>query len=172
MMGAMRKPMNKVYVKKPPIVSDPARICFAPTYIMTAPTTPSSTLAERPMMELAVSVRITLSSSRITPIEKTFSSRSLGVIALYDPYAPKRFRQTPSNLGGDLAAIAKDWPDRLKCFFQGEPETHQETKRQRGHQRADSEQNHQSDPGREQSPGKIHQSSTNQVTHALYVGHD
>ena len=96
----------------------------------------------------------------------------LGVIALDDPHASKRFRQTPSNLGGDFAAIAEDRTDRLKRFFQSEPETKQEAERQHCHQRADTEEHHQSDRGREQSPGKIDQAGTDQVAHAFHVGHD
>src|ERR1017187_6290449 len=42
-MGATRKPMKIVYVKNPPSVSVPATIWRVPTYMTTAPTTPSMT---------------------------------------------------------------------------------------------------------------------------------
>ena len=68
--------MKIVYVKNPPSVSVPARIWRAPTYMTTAPTTPSMTVEERLMMLVDVSVLSTLSSRRFTPAAKTFSSRA------------------------------------------------------------------------------------------------
>ena len=58
------------------MVRVPAMIWRAPTYIMTAPTSPSSTLEERLITEVAVSVRITLSSRRCTPAANTECSRA------------------------------------------------------------------------------------------------
>ena len=74
-IGATRNPSSSVYVKKPPSVSDPARICRAPTYITAAPTTPIRTVDASPITEVAVSVFMTFASSRATPPAKTSASR-------------------------------------------------------------------------------------------------
>ena len=54
----------------------PARMRLAPRYMMSALTTPKSTVAERLITEVAVSVFKTFSSRRCTPPAKTSSSRS------------------------------------------------------------------------------------------------
>ena len=54
----------------------PAKIRFAPRYMMSALTMPMSTVEDRLITEVAVRVFRMLSSRRFTPPAKTFSSRS------------------------------------------------------------------------------------------------
>ena len=62
-------------MKKPPSVSVPARICRAPTYITDAPTSPRSSVEDRPMTEVEVRVFSTFVSRRPTPVPNTSASR-------------------------------------------------------------------------------------------------
>ena len=75
-MGAIRNASNAVNVMKSPSVIAPAVIWRAPTYMITAPTTPISTVADRLMNEVAVRLFRTLLSSRCTPPANTSSSRA------------------------------------------------------------------------------------------------
>ena len=88
--------------------------------MVAAPTTPSRTLAERPISEVAVSVRMTLSSNRRTPPAKIVSFALFRVVSLDHPNAAQRFREPPCHLGVDLAALAENGPDRREGLVQGE----------------------------------------------------
>ena len=139
---------------------------------MTAPTTPISRLAERLITDVAVSVRITLSSRRRTPPAKTCFFALLGVIALDDANAAERLRQAAGHLGVDFAALPENGPDGAECLVQRDGEAQQEAEGQHGHHRADAKQDHQRNAGSEQSADQIDQPSPQQVPDAFDVGHD
>ena len=66
-IGAIMNASIAVNVMNWPSVMAFARIWRAPTYMMMAPTTPISTVADRLMMEVAVRDFSTFASSRCTP---------------------------------------------------------------------------------------------------------
>jgi hypothetical protein len=93
-----------------------ATICFPPTYIVAAPTTPSRTLAESPISDVAVSVRMTLSSNRALH-GKNLLFALFRVISLDHPHAAQRFGEPPGHLGVDLATLAENRADVAKALF-------------------------------------------------------
>ena len=88
-MGAIRNASNAVKEKRPPVVIVPAMIWRAPTNVTTAPTSPRSTLADKLITDVAVKVRITFSSRRLTPVANTVSFAFFGVVALNHANAAK-----------------------------------------------------------------------------------
>ena len=73
-IGATSIARNMVKVMKSPMVSVPAMIWRAPTYITVPPTMPISDVADRLISDMAVSDFSTLSSRRSTPPENTRAS--------------------------------------------------------------------------------------------------
>ena len=61
-------------------------------------------------------------SSRSTPPAEDVCLALLGVIALDDAHAAKRFGEAASDLGIDFAALAKDGPDCLEAVLQKKDE--------------------------------------------------
>ena len=69
---------------------------------------PISTVAERLMSDMAVSVFMTLSSRRCTPLGEDFCFARFGVIALDHAHAAERFGEAAGDFGIDFAALAED----------------------------------------------------------------
>jgi hypothetical protein len=63
-------------VKRPPTVSDPARICRVPTHMTTTPTPPRRVVEATERDDIPVIVFRTFPRSRATPSPKTVSSRA------------------------------------------------------------------------------------------------
>ena len=91
---------------------------------------PISTVAESDMNDIAVKLRITLSSSRCTPRREHPRLAILGVITLDHAHAAQRFGQPPGDFGVDLSAFAEDGPNGLERPAQHDAENEHDRRAQ------------------------------------------
>ncbi len=141
--GATNITRNATYMKKVPRVIVPASMRRAPKYMISALTSPCSTVAERLITEVAVRVFKTLSSSRRTPPANDTLLAFFGVITLDDADPGERFRQPPRDLGIQFRAGSKDRPNRPDGFVQADREGDENGAGHHGHECADAQQDRQ-----------------------------
>ena len=90
-------------MKNPPSVSWPARICRAPTHITAAPTTPRSTVEDRPRTEVAVRVLSTFAEDAGDTLAEHGLLAPFGLVALHHADAAEGLREAAHHLRLDLA---------------------------------------------------------------------
>ena len=86
--------------------------------------------------------------------------------------AAQRLGEPASDLGVNLAALAKNRPDSRERLVERHRKAYQRADRDERHLRAGAEQQNERNSGGDQSAGKIHEAGAQQITHALHIAHD
>ena len=106
-IGAIMNASMAVNVMNWPSVMACARIWRAPTYMISAPTTPISTVADRLITEVAVSDFSTLVEQPLHASGKDSLFLRFGMVSLHHTHAAQRFGETARDFGVDLARSRK-----------------------------------------------------------------
>jgi hypothetical protein len=95
-----------------------------------------------------------------------------GMIALHHAHAAERFRQPAGHVRVDLAALAENRADLGEGHLHDVGERQDERRGEARHRRTDGHQHAQRDQRRHQSAHEIQEAGSDQIAHALDVGHD
>src|SRR6185437_3078018 len=94
------------------------------------------------------------------------------VVALHYAHATEGFSEASCDLGVDLRPLAKDGPNRLECTLQNQCKGGHDDEGSQGHSHADMQEVRKRKGGCQHTTDKVHDARTDNVPHALYVGHD